>query len=109
FTPKAIVFDEDSQKLLLIPISPNEDLLQAPFDTSTGTFGTAVTYGQTGASEPIEGASYSPDGDFIYYSQGNLLYRIPTSDPSAAPQEIPLAADTFNVYDIKPGPDGQLY
>src|SRR5690606_8162041 len=83
FTPKAIVFDEDSQNLLLIPTTPNEDLLQVPFDTSTGTFGTAVPYGQTGAGEPIEGASYSPDGDFIYYSQGNLLYRIPTSDPSA--------------------------
>src|SRR5690606_513267 len=41
FTPKAIVFDEDSQNLLLIPSTPNEDLLQVPFDTSTGKIGRA--------------------------------------------------------------------
>lgn len=109
FAPKAIVFNEDSQSLLLIPPTPNEDLLQVPFDTSTGTFGTGVTYGQTGAGAPIEGASYSPDGDFIYYSQDSLLYRIPTSDPSAAPEEIPLTAEIFKIYDLKKGPDGQLY
>src|SRR5690606_26224129 len=39
FAPKAIVFDEDSQRLLVIPPDPNIDLLQIPFDTSTGTFG----------------------------------------------------------------------
>src|SRR5690554_680931 len=109
FAPKAIIFDEDSQNLLLIPPTPNEDLLEIPFDTSTGTFGTGLTYGQTGASEPIEGAVFSPDGDFIYYSQDNLFYRIPTSDPAASPEEIPLAADIFKIYDVKTGPDGQLY
>src|SRR5690606_13816598 len=65
--------------------------------------------GQTGAGAPIEGASYSPDCDFIYYSQDSLLYRIPTSDPSAAPEEIPLTAEIFKIYDLKKGPDGQLY
>ncbi|HLT08965.1 MAG TPA: hypothetical protein VK014_15655, partial [Cyclobacteriaceae bacterium] len=109
FIPKAIAFDEDSQNLLLIPTSPNEDLLQVPFDTSTGTFGTAIPYEQTGSTQAIEGASYSPDSDYLYFSQGERILRIPTEDPSATPEELPLAADIFKIYDIKTGPDGQLY
>src|SRR5690606_24043912 len=90
FTPKKIVFDEESQQLLVIPPDANMDLIQIPFDTSTGTFGVPVPYSQTGANDPVEGISFSPEGNYIYYSQGNKLLRIPTSEPSSAPEELPL-------------------
>ena len=109
FEPKAIVFDEDSQNLLVIPPDPNIDLLQVPFDTSTGTFGTPVSYSQSGSIDPAEGVSFSPEGAFLYYSQGNKLFRIPTSEPASAPEELPVGSDLFKIYDIKTGPDGQLY
>jgi WD40 repeat protein len=109
FTPKAFIFDKENQTLLVIPSALNVDLLQIPFDTSTGEFGTAIPYNQSGSGSPVEGAAFSPDGDYLYFSQGGKLLRIPTSDPAASPEEIPLTADIFKVYDIKPGPDGQLY
>lgn len=109
FTPKAIVFDESSQTLLIIPSESNKDLLRIPFDTSTGDFGTPSPYEQSGSANIIEGASFSPEADFVYYSLNNQLFRIPTADPNASPEEIPLDADIFKIYDIKAGPDGALY
>src|SRR5690606_36037585 len=89
FAPKAIVFDEDSQRLLVIPPDPNIDLVQIRYDTSTGTFAVPVTYSQTGADDPVEGVSFSPEGAFMYYSQTNKLLRIPTAEPTSAPEELP--------------------
>jgi hypothetical protein len=109
FTPKALVFDEERETILAIPSGSNLDLIQIPFETSTGTFGTAVPFSQSGSANSTEGASFSPDGDYVYFSQGEKLLRIPTSDPNTPAEEIPLAADIFKVYDIKAGPDGQLY
>lgn len=109
FSPKALVFDEDNEVLLVIPSAPNQDLLQIPFDASTGQFGTAVAYNQSGSSSLIEGAAFSPEGGYVYFSQGEKLLRIPTSDPTVASEPIPLEADIFKIYDIKTGPDGQLY
>ena len=109
FAPKAIIFDEDSQTLLIIPPDPNEDILQLPFDTSDGSFGTPQLFNQTGGSESIEGASFSPEGDYIFYSQGNKLFRILASDPTAPPEEMPLDSNIYKVYDIKAGPDGEIY
>ncbi|MEX2591581.1 MAG: gliding motility-associated C-terminal domain-containing protein [Anditalea sp.] len=107
--PKAIVFDEDSQTLMIVPSDLNQDLIQIPFNTSDGTFGTPVPLSQTGGGDPIEGASFSPEGAYVYYSQGDQLYRIPTSDPTAAPEEIPLETEIFKAYDVKAGPDDQIY
>src|SRR5690606_20557557 len=109
FSPKALVFDEDNEVLLVIPSAPNQDLLQIPFDASTGQFGTAVAYNQSGSSSLIEGAAFSPEGGYVYFSQGEKLLRIPTSDPTVASEPIPLEADIFKIYDIKTGPNGQLY
>ncbi|MDF2157514.1 gliding motility-associated C-terminal domain-containing protein [Algoriphagus sp. CAU 1675] len=109
FTPKAIVFDESRGQLILIPENPNEDILVLDFDTSNGSFGTPRPITQSGGIDAIEGAAFSPDGSFIYFSRGNQLFRVPTSNLTAAPEAIPLDSSLHAVYDVKTGPDGQLY
>jgi large repetitive protein len=109
FTPKAILFDEDRGKIILIPESDNEDIVILDYDTSAGTFGPADTVEQSGGTESIEGAAFSPDGQYFYFSRGNELLRLPVNDLNADPEVIPLENDIFKVYDIKVGPDGRLY
>ncbi|MEY3565401.1 MAG: hypothetical protein RJA23_1571, partial [Bacteroidota bacterium] len=109
FTPKAIVFEEGSSRLLLLPPNPGDDLLLLPFDSSTGTFGSPVALSNSGGAEAIFGANFSPAGDFIYFSRGNKLFRIPSASPSAIPEQVPLAPGIHQVYDVKTGPDGYLY
>lgn len=109
FTPKAIVFNEATGQLILIPENPNEDLLLVDFDTSNGSFGTVTPISQSGNSEGIEGAAFSSDGAFVYFSRGDKLFRVPVGDPGAIPSVIPFANNIFKVYDIKIGPDGKLY
>jgi len=107
--PKALIFDEQSGQLLLLPQNPGEDLLLLPFDTATGTFGSPQALSNTGGADPIHGAAFSPDGTYIYFSRGNKLLRLPTNNPTAIPEELPLNIGPFQVYDIKTGPDGALY
>lgn len=107
--PKAMIFDESTGNLLLLPQNPGEDLLLLPFDTATGTFGTPQALTNTGGTDPIHGAAFSPDGNFIYFSRGNKLLRLPTNTPTAVPEELPLSPGIAQVYDIKTGPDGALY
>ncbi|HAZ25595.1 MAG TPA: hypothetical protein DCY95_14165, partial [Algoriphagus sp.] len=109
FTPKAIVFDVDSGKLILIPENPGEDIVVMDFDTSSGNFGNATPISQSGGSDSIEGATFSPDGNFIYFSRGSQLFRVPSNDLTATPEEIPLDPQPSTVYDLKVGPDGELY
>ncbi|MFC4872730.1 gliding motility-associated C-terminal domain-containing protein [Negadavirga shengliensis] len=107
--PKAIIFNEDTRQLVIIPENPNEELVVLDFDTSTGTFGAPTALSQSGNGEPIEGAAFSPDGSYIYFSQGDQLLRIPVDDPNASPEAVPLESDIDQIYDIRAGPDGRLY
>ncbi|MFD2033685.1 hypothetical protein ACFSKL_02725 [Belliella marina] len=109
FTPKAIIFNEETGQLMLIPENPNEDLILIDYDTATGSFGAVSTVSQSGGDDAIEGVSFSPDGAFVYFSRGNELFRVPTNDLDAEPELIPLENEIFNIYDIKVGPDGRLY
>lgn len=109
FTPKAILYDEDNGQLILIPENAGEDILVLDFDTSGGTFGSPNPVSESGGTDPIEGATYSPDGEFLYFSRGNQLFRVPSSDLGATPEEIPLDPQPSSVYDLKVGPDGELY
>ena len=109
FTPKAIVFDEDGSRLLIIPQNPGEDILVVPFNTSNGNFGNPTPIANSGGSGEYGGADFSPDGNYIYYSRGNQLFRIPTNDLGGTPEEIPLTNTPSQIYDVKTGPDGQLY
>lgn len=109
FTPKAIIFDPDQGKLILIPENPNEDILVVEFNASSGNFGATEAISQFSGAENIGGASFSPDGNFIYYSRGNQLFRVPSNDLAANPEEIPLDPQPSSIYDLKFGPDGQLY
>ena len=109
FTPEAIVFDADQQKLILIPPGTGGEIVVLDFDTSSGTFGSPQPIDQSGNGEPFGGATFSPDGAFIYFSRGNELVRVPADDLSASPEVIPLADDLNGVYDLKVGPDGNLY
>lgn len=109
FTPEAIVFDETQQKLILIPGATGGEIVVLDFDTSSGTFGSPETISQSSGAEPFGGSDFSPDGAFIYFSRGNTLFRVPAADLSAEPEEIPLADDLHAVYDVKVGPDGNLY
>ncbi|WP_158859603.1 gliding motility-associated C-terminal domain-containing protein [Lunatibacter salilacus] len=125
--PKAFVFDEGSEKLIIIPETLGEDLLIADFDSSTGVFGEPLVLPGTGGLSAIDGAAFSPDGSMIYYSQGDQLYRIRTDgtqadevpepdpdddgviDPEMGPISLALGHDVFRIYDVRVGPDGQLY
>lgn len=109
FNPKSMVFDEDSQKIILIPEDPNENMVLVDFDAATGTFGAVTPMPQSGNGDGFGGASFSPDGDYIYFSRGDELLRIPVSDFTATPEAIPLENDIFQIYDVKIGPDGRLY
>ena len=109
FTPKGIVFEESSSSLLLLPPNPGDDLLLVPFDSSTGTFGSPVALSNSGGAEPIFGANFSPAGDFIYFSRGNKLFRIPSGSPTAIPEQVPVDPSIHQIYDVKTGPDGSLY
>ena len=107
--PKAMVFDEPSGQLLLLPKNPGEDILLVSFDTATGSFGSPQALSNSGSTAAIFGAAFSPDGAFVYFSRGNKLLRIPTNSPNAVPEEIPLDPSIQQVYDLKVGPDGSLY
>ncbi|WP_026966969.1 gliding motility-associated C-terminal domain-containing protein [Algoriphagus terrigena] len=109
FTPKSIVFDEENSQLIVISENSGDDIMVVPYDTSSGNFGTPQAIAGSSGSEDIGGADFSPDDAFIYFSRGNQLFRVPSSDLSATPEEIPLTAGLNQVYDIKAGPDGQLY
>jgi large repetitive protein len=109
FTPKAIIFDDENSRLIVISENPGDDILVIPFNTGTGNFGNPEPITGSGGTDEIGGADFSPDGSFIYFSRGNQLFRVPSTDLSATPEEIPLTAGLNQVYDIKSGPDGQLY
>ncbi|WP_255502152.1 gliding motility-associated C-terminal domain-containing protein [Algoriphagus sp. AK58] len=109
FTPKGIVFDEANGRLILIPENPGDDLLVVSFDTASGNFGSPEPIENSGGTEALQGAEFSPDSEFIYFSRGNQLFRVPTNNLGATPEEIPLTAGLHQVYDVKAGPDGQLY
>ncbi|SNS72707.1 C-terminal domain of CHU protein family protein [Belliella buryatensis] len=109
FIPKAIIFNEATGQLLLIPENSNEDLILIDYDTATGSFGAITAISQSGGDDAIEGAAFSPDGEFIYFSKGNELLRVPTDDLGAEPEIVPLENDIYRIYDIKVGPDGRLY
>jgi hypothetical protein len=109
FTPIAMVFDEPKGRLLLLPPTPGEALLVVPFDTATGAFGVPQAWINSGGTETIPGAAFSPDGSFIYFSRGNKLFRLPSNSPTASPVEIPINPSIHKVYDLKVGPDGSLY
>ncbi len=109
FTPKGIVFDEKNSRLILIPENLGDDLMILPFDTSSGNFGSPEPITNSGGNVPIQGAEFSPNGAFIYFSRGNQLFRVPADNLSAPLEEIPLTTGIHQVYDVKAGPDGQLY
>lgn len=109
FTPKAIVFDEENSQLIVISENAGDDILVIPYDTGSGNFGSPEPITGSGGTADIGGADFSPDGSYIYFSRGNQLFRVPSNDLSAAPEEIPLTAGLNQVYDVKAGPDGQMY
>lgn len=109
FTPKAIVFEEGSSHLLLLPPNPGDDILLLPFDSSTGEFGSTLALSNSGGTESIFGSNFSPGGEYIYFSRGTDLFRIPSDSPTAIPEQVPLAPGIHQVYDVKTGPDGYLY
>ncbi|WPR73781.1 gliding motility-associated C-terminal domain-containing protein [Algoriphagus sp. NG3] len=120
-TPKKIVFNEDTGQLIIIPESGSDPILVLDFDSGTGNFGSATPIAQSSGNGEYGGADFSPDGNFIYYSRGNELLRVPSDDLAATPEEIPTElpgdqtnnpdqpVDPFAIYDIKVGPDGSLY
>lgn len=119
--PQTMMFDEESGVLYIVSDIAGEDILSIPFDPDTGTFGTSETLSGTGGAELVTGLEVSPDGDFLYYAQGDDLMRFFISDeeidpeipesqiPSATAVAMPLEAEIFKIYDVKVGPDGQLY
>ncbi len=109
FTPKAIVFDEERSQLIVISENPGDDILVIPFNSGTGNFGSPTPISGSGGAGEIGGADYSPDGSFIYFSRGNQLFQVPSDNLGATPEEISLTAGLHQVYDVKSGPDGQLY
>jgi hypothetical protein len=109
FSPKAILFDEDRGQIILLPENDGENIVILDYDTSNGTFGAPQTVANSGGTESIQGAAFSPNGEYFYFSRGNELFRIPTNDLNATPEVVPFQNDVFRVYDIKIGPDGRLY
>ena len=109
FVPRSIVFDETNRKLILIPDDPNQDIVVLDFDTASGSFGNPEPVVQSSNGQAYGGASYSPDGAFIYFSRGNQLFRVPSNDLAAVPEAIPLDNPVHAIYDVKVGPDGRLY
>lgn len=109
FTPKAIIFDEENSRLIVISEDPGDNILVMSFDSATGNFGNPEPITESSGSEDIGGADFSPDGEFIYFSRGNQLFRVPASNLSATPELIPTAPTLHQIYDVKVGPDGQVY
>ncbi|MHA7130911.1 hypothetical protein [Algoriphagus namhaensis] len=109
FTPQAIIFDEASQRLILIHSMDDSDIAVIDFDTSSGTFGSFEFIGNSNGPGEFGGAEFSPDGAFIYFSRGNQLFRVPSDNLGIEPELVPLPDDLHAVYDIKVGPDGNLY
>lgn len=114
-TPKKIVFNEETNQLIIIPDSDTDPILVLNFNTSNGTFGSPTPIAQSSGSGEYGGAEFSPDGTYIYYSAGDSLLRVPVSDLSATPEVMPIVGPgtpptgISAVYDIKIGPDGSLY
>lgn len=109
FTPKAIIFKESTQQLILIPTNPGDDIVLIELNTSNGSLGASTTVQQSGGAGEIEGVELSPDGNFLYFSRGNQLFRISTNDLGGTPVSIPLANASHQLFDIRVGPDGRLY
>ncbi|PSL02602.1 gliding motility-associated C-terminal domain-containing protein [Cecembia rubra] len=109
FTPKAIVFEESTGKLILIPENAGDDIAVVDFDASTGSFGSISTVSQSGGTDAIEGGAISPDGQFLYFSRGNQLLRVPINDLDAEPEVMPIEVIVDRIFDVKVGPDGRLY
>ncbi|PZX60347.1 CHU domain-containing protein [Algoriphagus ratkowskyi] len=115
FTPERIIFDEESGKLILLPEDSSDLFVVMDFDTSNGTFSNSTSIATLPGSGDYGGTEFSPDGNFIYYSLGNQLYRIPSNSLDAASELIPITGpgtppvDLFAIYDIKVGPDESLY
>jgi len=119
--PQTLIFDEDAGVLYIVSDIPGEDILVLPFDADTGLFGVPETLPDTGGAELITGLAISPEGDFLYYSQGDELYRVFISEEEIAPEipasqipdstavNLPLTSEIFKIYDVKVGPDEQLY
>jgi hypothetical protein len=109
FTPKAIIFNESLSQVILIPENEGDDIVIVELDTQSGTFGTPEPVTNSGGAEAIDGAEFSPDGEYLYFSRGDELLRVPANDLTAEPEVIPLENDIYKIYDIKVGPDGRLY
>jgi large repetitive protein len=109
FTPERIIYDEASGKLILIPASGTDQITVLDFNTSNGSFSNSTPISNSVGSGNFGGADFSPDGSFIYYSLGNQLFRVPSNDLSASPEEIPLNNPQEAIHDVKVGPDGSLY
>ncbi len=109
FTPKAVIFNENSGQLILIPENPGDNIVVMDFDTSNGSFSNPTPITGSGGADDIEGGDFSPEGEFIYFSRGNRLFRVPVNDLTATPEEIALPEGLHAVYDVKAGPDGSLY
>ncbi|HSF54704.1 MAG TPA: hypothetical protein VLA71_13175 [Algoriphagus sp.] len=109
FTPKAIIFDEEKSQLIVISENSGDDILVISYDTGSGSFGSPEPITGSGGTGDIGGADFSPNDSLIYFSRGNQLFRVPSYDLSATPEEIPLTAGLNQIYDVKTGPDGQLY
>lgn len=123
--PSALVFDEASEQLVIIPQNPDENLLIVDFDSGTGILGELRILEGTAGLSPTEGAAFSPNGEMIYYSQGDQLFRIRTdgtqadgdpddeneedNDPEMGPLSLTLGHDVYRIYDVRVGPDDQLY
>ncbi|RAI92004.1 T9SS type B sorting domain-containing protein [Algoriphagus yeomjeoni] len=114
-TPKQIVFNEETSQLIIIPESSTDPILVLDFNTSSGTFGSSTPISQSSGNGDYGGAEFSPDGNYIYYSAGDSLFRVPVSDLSGTPEVMPIVGPgtpptgIFAVYDIKAGPDGNIY
>jgi len=112
-TPKFIVFDEDINQLIIVPEDGNDPILVVDFDTSTGSFGTPTPISDSGNGDEYGGAEFSPDGSYIYFSQGNELKRVLASDLTSTSETIPTlgsgSSGVTAIHDMKVGPDGSLY
>jgi hypothetical protein len=109
FTPKSMVFDPERGELVLVSENPSDDILVLDFDSSTGNFSNPRPIIDSGNSDTIGGVTFSPDDAFIYFSRGENLYRVLAADLTATPELIPFSKKLAAVYDIKVGPDGNLY
>jgi large repetitive protein len=109
FEPKAFIYDEESETLIVIPADPNQDIQIVDFDPDTGEFGAINPVPGSGNGTPVNGVAYSPDGNYLYFSRGNQLLRVPADDLGATPEAVPLDNDIEEIFDIKVGPDGKLY